>query len=589
MVMDNTVRFSAKMTDLARLTPPSWFSSMAQKAIGPTGSAWMERNGMEPITIISAGYTTLMTYSAMALIGIIISFVLLPQLIFVILMSSFGLMPLLATISVLHGPARQEANEEKAMLAESPAVIGMMSMSMHLSPSLERAVSYASENGDGQLSLRLRAVRWTAMTDWKGDLSFGMMELSSSLGDINRGLRQSLHMIMTATAEKTRGGLERLLDRANDLAVKGVQERLDQYIASLSFPTMVIFAFGVLLPVMLFSLVPMLTIRIAVSQEAATPALGMEQIGLLMLVIFPVCTFLFARSTLARHPFRDVLPFDRTMVRTDLLPIVGLTGAAAVGASFLPFFQPFITLFIASVVPALYAIRKWRGPHLERMNRPKAEEVFIHALYQVGNGMLTGSSFESALLSAAKVHRSSDFAEFVRQVMHQVRTGAVTLSQAMGEDHLMLRNSRLVRNAYMTIAEASSIDPEAAGRTAINLAKYIWELRESERKGRERMRSVVDMMSYTAMIFAPIVLAVTGSLYTIVSMISPMGGSSSLALVGGIYVLELTLVVTYFNQGLQGSSDLREALYQFSTRAPIAMGSFVIATLIAQEGLVALF
>lgn len=589
MTMDTAVKFSAKMTDLARFAPPTWFSSPAEKAIGPTGSAWMERNGMEPETIISAGYTSLITYSAMAVLGIIVSFVLTPGLIFFILALSFATMPPLVTFSVLHGPARHAADEEKAMLAESPAVIGMMSMSMHLSPSLERAVSYASENGEGQLSLRLRAVRWNAMTDWRGDIHLGMMELSSSLSDVNRGLRQSLHMIMTATAEKSRGGLERLLDRANDLAVKGVQERLDQYIASLSFPTMVIFAFGVLLPVMLFSLVPMLTIRIAMSDDVGSPPLGMEQIGLLMLVVFPVCTFLFARSTLAKHPFRDSLPLDIAMVRTDLLPMIGLTGAAAVGASFLPFFQPFTALFIASVVPAIYAIRKWRASHLEQMRRPKEEEVFIHALYQVGNGMLTGSSFESALLSAAKVHRSSDFSEFVREIMHQVRTGAVTLPQTIGENHRMMHNSQLIRNAYMTIAEASSIDPEAAGRTAINLAKYIWELRESERKGQERMRSVVDMMSYTAMIFAPIVLAVTGSLYAIVSMISPMGDASSLALVGGVYVLELTLVVTYFNHGLQRASDLREALYQFSIRAPIAMGSFVIASLIAQEGLVALF
>ena len=55
--------------------------------------------------------------------------------------------------------------------------------------------------------------------------------------------------------------LERhLLDKANSLVIEGVKDRVERYVASLSLPTMVFFAFGILLPVMMFSLVPLLTL-----------------------------------------------------------------------------------------------------------------------------------------------------------------------------------------------------------------------------------------------------------------------------------------------------------------------------------------
>ena len=570
----------------ARVRAPEQFRARVRP--DPCTSDWMRRNSVVGDDLADAAFNQLVMNLMLGAVGGIILFLLLPQPMGMLLLLSLLALPMISASSLLQTPKRLAAEEQRPMLAESPTVVGMISMSMHLSPSLERAVDYAARNGQDALTMRLRGILWDSATGWSGSVSDGVERLSASLGATNRNLCQALHMISTAAAEHTRVGLERLLDRANELAVGGVKERLDRYVTSLSFPTMVLFAFGVLLPVMLFSMVPLLTIRVALgSESASSPALGTPQIAFLMLVLFPVCAFLYAQATLRKHPLRRQAALS--LPSRDLLTIAGLIVIGTTVGAFLPFGQPYSALVLMVLPLSIWCVRRFGKEHVESRSMPSREEEFSSALYQIGNQLLSGSSMESALMASAQVRKGTSFCTFASEVMHQLRASGVPLAQAMSGNAELARATPLVRNAFITVAEAAEIDPEASGRTAVNLAKYIWELRESERTGRERMRSVVDMMTYTTMLFAPIVLAVTGGLYQVVSSITPMGDSGALVWIGGIYVIELSLVICYFNQNLMGQGGAQDLLYGLGRTAPIAMLSFVIASVVAQEGLSSIF
>jgi hypothetical protein len=587
--MPENSSFVGKVRSLSKIGAPGLFKRKVRSSLCEDASTWMRRQSLDPEELSSAAFTVLVLMSMASLIAVFVAWQLFSGLSMLLMVFAFAVLPLLSTISIIQTPARLAAKEEAEMLVESPSVIGMMSMSMHISPSLERAVSYASSHGDGTLSMRLRRLSWSAMADWKDDLGSGLMELTSSLSDSNRNLKQSFQMLITATSERSKVGLERLLDKANDLVVQGVREKMDQYVTSLSFPTMVLFAFGVLLPVMLFSLVPMFTMKVVLSSETdITPVLGFEQVAFLMLVLFPCCTFLFAQSTLRKHPLRSGSTLSKGDKKQMLL-IACLALLSGLIASFITIMQPFVTLGAIAALPSCYILWKWKAEHLASKKEDQIEQEFILALFQVGNCMLSGSSLESAIINSSKVLRSESFRSFSSRVMHVVRTEGLTMAQAFQSNEVLSKASPLVRNAYVTIAESSVIDPKSTGRTAVNLAKYLSELRESERKGRERMRSVVDMMSYTSMLFAPIVIGVTGSLYDLVSAITESGGSSTLTLIGGLYSIELCIVVSYFNGGLLGDRSVSSMAYDFARRVPIAVASFSITSVIAGEGLIALF
>ena len=89
----------------------------------------------------------------------------------------------------------------------------------------------------------------------------------------------------------------------------------------------------------------------------------------------------------------------------------------------------------------------------------------------------------------------------------------------------MLRMSPLVRNALMTVSECAASDPQAAGKVALNLAQYLSDLRSCQSKIHEKLQNVVDMMSSTSSIFAPVVLGITSSLFSLVGSVSPGSGS----------------------------------------------------------------
>jgi len=581
--------FAEKVRSEAKLHPPKKFTEVVGSTLNEEARTWMERRSLRIEELSSAAFTNLVMMSVVSVLALVILSRMFDGVSLLIMAGAFAVLPLLSAASVVQTPHKLALKEEADMLVESPSVIGMMSMSMHISPSLERAVAYASAHGDGALSRRMREISWDSMSDWKGDLSSGLMSLTSTLSDSNRNLKQSIQMLLTAASERSRIGLERLLDKANDLAVQGVREKMDRYVTSLSFPTMVLFAFGVLLPVMLFSIVPLFTMRVLLNSDSeVAPALGFDQVALIMLVLVPFCTFIFAQSTLRKHPLRGGIRMGQDE-KGWLLTVIALTSTACIASSFVHLMQPFLTLGVAVAIPSAMIIWKWKARYVESKKDDKVEQEFVLTLFQIGNCMLSGSSLESAVQSSSRTNRSEKFKDFSSQVAHRVRTEGLTMTQAFGSNEILAKTSVLVRNAYITVAESSAIDPQSAGRTAVNLAKYLSELRESERKGRDRMRSVVDMMSYTSMLFAPMVIGVTGSLYNVVSTVTGADGSGTLTMIGGLYAIELCAVVSYFNGGLLGSVSASSIAYDFAKRAPIAVTAFCLTSMIASRGLTSFF
>ncbi|MDD1769340.1 MAG: hypothetical protein LUQ55_05100, partial [Methanomassiliicoccales archaeon] len=74
------------------------------------------------------------------------------------------LLSLMLAFLLHNAPAGFVDFEERMMMRESPAVVGAMTMSMQLQPSIERGLSFATEHNEGVLSDRLREVMWRPLT-----------------------------------------------------------------------------------------------------------------------------------------------------------------------------------------------------------------------------------------------------------------------------------------------------------------------------------------------------------------------------------------------------------------------------------------
>lgn len=469
---------------------------------------------------------------------------------------------------VLSMPSRIYDMEQRSFLLDSPSVVGAMTMSMNRSPSLERALEAGCRSGSGPLHSSLSMVSWRSLTGEAGDLRESISAWSSCLDRRNEGLRRSLHLILAAEEAPQSDGRYRLLERANSLVMEGLREAFERYVGSLSFPVMLVFAFGVLAPVMLFSLIPMMGMQ--------GGEMDLTTLALLLLVVVPSMTLAYTRSMVSRSPLR---------VRNDHAPREGwrqlllLSAVPAFAAAYLVTSSALWST-MAALALALIALFEREG---ERGNEEEDAASFVDGLYRMGNAMLGGKDLEAAFQEAARAEEGR-FRSWASRMTHLTRTGRSQLAEVVRDDWELTAMGEVLRQSYLTVMECSRDDHVGAGRVAVNLAQCQSDMFRTRRKMRESLRSVVDMMSSTSLVFAPVVIGLTSGI------MGMLGGDRDwLMALASVYVVELAFLVNYFTGSLDGWKRGNGKLTSYGARGALALAVFLTASLCGQSLLFRLF
>lgn len=577
--------FARALETLSRWDAPAFLAPVLSSKRTAQGERWMRRNGIEERDLRSAGYAVLLIGLALSLAAALIAFLLFGPMAGAMAISPALLAPLAAASLFVNAPESLSQGEERRILAESPAVVGGLTMSMQLQPSLERAVLFASRRTEGVLPGRLREALWSSLTRVQGSLERAVTDMSSAFSAVNDPLRQSLHLMMAATRERTREGMDRLLDKANAIALSGVRDAVDRYVASLSTPTMVLFSLGTLLPIMLFTLLPMMSLGSSFGTATEAPA-SIGGMAALLLIVFPAASFLYARSILRRNPLAPV--GEDIVVRRKDVPLFIVMWVVIAALSFVADLGDHRAYLQAAAVvlpPCAYLAWYLRSGHTVRLRRSRDEMEMVNALFQVGNTMSAGASIEEALRKTAVSRPGGAFEGMVKRVLHRSAMNGSGMRGALSEDSVLKETSPLVQAAFATVAECSERDPRYAGQVALNLAQLLSDLNACQAKIDERLKGIVDMMRSTALVFGPVVLGVTSSLFAVI------GGAEAvddIVLLTGVYIAQLSLIVSHFTVFLQGNGSWSEVGYQFAIRTPVALLIFAATSLICRTGLISL-
>jgi hypothetical protein len=88
---------------------------------------------------------------------------------------------------------------------------------------------------------------------------------------------------------------------------------------------------------------------------------------------------------------------------------------------------------------------------------------------------------------------------------------------------------------------------------------------------RVQLRSIIDMMTFTAVIFAPLVIGLTTSIFAAISATGQVGGGMQEAdLIGGFYVLELCLISAYMTTFIAGNGKWASWAWRSAISCPIS-------------------
>jgi Flp pilus assembly protein TadB len=551
------------------------------------------------------------------------------ETIVIIMMAPAILVTPIAAYLILEAHPMVLAKRVKVLsLARAPEAINYMVMSMRLSPSITRAIEFASDNTEEPISSELKKVLWDIYMRKHDNVEEAFLNFAYNWSDME-DFKRALYAIRSSALERTEEGMTRSLDKATETVLSGTKRRVETFVSTLATPTTVLFSLGILLPLIIGAMLPMLSLGSmnadfgAEGAEADSQATGHLWIVFLMDVIFPVVGATYAYHVLGNRPGTTIPLHERTGMRDESvrnLRIVAFSAGAvavitgiAVLAATRHIIGSFLIIWGAGMSISLYYFAMVRGNRRAIKNIRKMEEEFPDALFQLGSRIAEGNPVEHALKTTSETMKGSEIGKLLEKISFQIQISRTTLEEALfGQDGMLSEfPSSTIRATMKILVEVAKKDAHAAGQTMISISTYLRDMKNIEHQIKTSLRSSVESMKATGIIFAPLVMGVTSALYFLLfGVFGGLGGGvtgglsgglaggsagglgggfgtgtgmmapSLFVLVIGVYLLLTVMIIMYFCTGIEHGADPVERKYQTAVAIPVALLVFTVATMV---------
>lgn len=455
-------------------------------------------------------------------------------------------------------------------LGTAPTIVSRAVLRMRIAPAAEEAAAFAAGT-KGRLGDRLADHVGRA----RGTPSSGLGAFAEAWRGRFPALYRSLTLV-EAAADAPESERDRALDRAMETILDGTRDRATEAADSLRGPSTAMYAFGVLLPLALVSVLPAAG---AAGVEATLPAI----VGIYDLIL-PVGLLCGSGWLLANRPVAfPPVPIDSEVASRPAVYIGTGVGsglaAAAVARTLLPKWTVPLTAVGLGVGTAL--VVRYRPVVAVRKRTDKLESALPDALYLVGRRVSDGIAVEQAVADAAG-ELEGIAGEAFRSAARRQRQLRVGVEAAFVGEHGALEDlpsQRAESTARLLGMAAGTGAP--AGRALVETADHLDELRRVERDAKQNLGRVTSTLSNTAAFFGPLVGGATVALADSVGTTEALDGSApetaGLGIAVGVYVLLMAAVLTGLSTGLRRGLDRATVSYRVGIALCTATVTFLLA------------
>jgi len=497
-------------------------------------------------------------------------------------------------------------------LGRSPEAINYLVMSMRLSPSISKAVAFAADSSDEPIASGLKKVLWNIYMREYDNVEESFLAFAYEWGEINEDFKRSLYAIRSSTLERSDEGRERVLEKASEIILEGTKRRIEDFTSSLHTPTTVLFALGILLPMIIGAMLPLMAMQVPTETSLRSTNIetttgssdggGALSVILLMDVLFPLIAFVYAYHILGTRPGTSSPPDVKS--RMSLSQKRKITATAI--ACFLMFSVaalPFFGLYnpILGPVPLLVGVGFALGYYCRATSKEqkkkrdeikKMEDELPDALFKLGSRIAEGEPLETALMKVSESMRGSTISDLLERISYTIKVTRSTPREAMfGPELGVLRDlpSRTITATMKTVIACVEKDARTAGGIIINISNYQRDMKKVEHDIRTSLRETVEMMKSTGVLFAPLVMGITASLYVLLSReFAMLPGSTQMLsnevffLVIGIYLILMVMITVYFSVGIEHGEDRIELKHSIGNAVPVAVVVYAISLVAGQ-------
>ena len=471
--------------------------------------------------------------------------------------------PLVFVIPVAAYAASTERKkyDPRKLMNESPTVVGMMASVILSGGSLDTAVRYVSENGPPIAKNMFRTV--VRETDLRmADIKDGTITAIRNIHDDASPFKRSMHMLISSSETSDATERKRMIGDAENITLTGLREMGDVYGSSLNSPCMMIFGLGVMVPMILMSVMPMLSM----GGMFSVAALNTGTIALLTLVVIPAVVSLVIFSIINNNPFHE------GNARNGSSFAILFTAVPMFAAVYLLTEDLAVSLMVSMIAAGLITFAATFKEVSEERSIRRTETSLHYVFFELGNRLLAGSNFEESMINALATRKESHrlsvkFSRCVRLFRGDiVRSLNITL-KGYGEETV---------GGYIRVYNASCKDTRDSGRLSVSIGHQMQDRMQVKRNISNKLKSITDMMTGTSVFFAPLIMGMSIVLLKPMASISGMATDGSVVLILAVYLIELALLLSVLTSYLNNNGNLNSIVNRFSIMMPAGLIIFAL-------------
>jgi hypothetical protein len=550
----------------------------------------------------------------------------------------FGLtVPFVLAYSITNYPKSEARFERIEALGHAPNIITQLVIYLKQNPNLEKALYFVSQYSEGRIVNDLKKKLWQSLMGHKVNLKLELGKLAQQWGESLTELKRSIYLIVASISEKNEIKRNQTLDRAVRTSLEGVITKIREYTNKLYLPTLFLFSFGTILPLVIISLLPIFSFF---GQELSSPIQMF-----LLLILSLAAIYIYSNMIIAQRPpsFSSIkLPdflkdypkagnlkfsvFKKDFeVNTFYYTLIVFLVISAPGILYListlpqlniypglfkEILQGFNTLTIIWGFGAAVALYCYGGSWYKKKLRDNIEQLeseMVDGIYQLASRINEGRSPESAIRSVGESMPDTRFGKLMLSTYSTMRTRHTTIEEALFNENfgtlreVYSKNFKLVMRIFINSLKRGVLN---CAQTLFTMSDHFDKLEKTEKNLKETLQNSMSMMRTTASIFAPMItgLVITlqqliqdglasaqaqfgqlGYEYVNISFLkAPTLSVEMLQLITGIYMLILAALLIRYVVLLEYGKDEIMMKMELARNIPIALFIFTFTLVLSR-------
>ena len=590
---------------------------------------------LKPYEVVAASRAVMIISAIIVLLVNIISLFYIPPSIVVITFSA--IVPFVIANAITEFPKTEYNFEIIDSLSYAPTILTQLVVYLKQNPNLERAMHFVSKYSEGKIADEIKNVLWKCLMGYKLNLKEELGRMAQKWGEYLAELKRSLYLIAASVSEKNEIKRNQTLDRAIKISLEGIIHKIEDYTNQLYLPTLFLFSFGTILPLVIISLLPILSF---LGGEFSSPL----QI-FLALAISLIAIYFYSNKVLAKRPpsFSTIklpnnLPeypppaymkfkIGKKEIEVKAVPytiltflvisfpglmfllggIPSLSFAQDYFSSMLKGFNTLTIVWGFGIAITVYAYgTSWYKKNM-RSKIKELETEIVDGTYQLASRIDEGRSPEDTILYISKNMPKTEFGEIMNKTYKVLRSRHTTIEDSFfNKEYGTLKdvhskNFKLIIRLFVNSLKKSI---SHSAQTLFTISNHYDQLNKTEEKLKTILKNSLSMMRTTASIFAPMItgliialqqliqdglrnaksgLGDMGYQYINLSFISPPSFSVEiLQLIAGIYMILLAYLLIRYVSLLEYGKDEVMLKYEVSKNLPIAIFIFTLTLILSR-------